>query len=65
MGLVQNCQNNMQAALDDKYRRMCIEGVRIKSKEDYPVKTCQSKVIYNVLLGSKFGQNTTPPRICK
>ena len=65
MGLVKSCQSNIQAALDDNFRQICIEGVCIKSKEEHPAKDCQSKVIYNMLLGSKFGQNTTPPRICK
>ena len=65
MGLVKSCQNNIRAVLDDNFRQTGIEGVCIKSKEEHPAKDCQSKVIYNMLLSSKFGQNTTPPRICK
>ena len=65
MGLVKSCRNNIQGALDDNFRQICIKGVCIKSKEEHPAKNCQSKVIYNMLLGSKFGQNTTPLRIWK
>ena len=63
MGLAKSCQKNIWAVLDDN--QTCIEGVYIQLNEDnYSVKYCRSKVIYNIL-SSKSGLSTTLLQVCK